>query len=182
MALTVNGRKIPRNDWEGDDRTPGAGGRYVTCMDTAAGRMVAYATNLRIDKDGKVYRAALRPADPNGITFDQAEQAVRTVARLPLHHKSGWSQATAQAWLKAGKGLIVIGRYDTIPRAYRHQYLAGFNHAMFVTHIDRSGKMRLYDPLNPDIYAYGRIVPASILWPFLASLGWMAGYVPLQPL
>lgn len=183
MAIpTVNGRQLPLNDWEGDDLIVGSGGRYVTCMDTACGRMVAFATNGRITKDGKVYRAAVHPHDPNGITFEQAEQAVRDVAHLSLIHNTGWTQAKAQTWLKAGKGLVIAGMYDTIPRAYRHQLRADFAHAMFVSHISSSGNCRLYDPLNPDIHAYGRVVPASILWPFLASFNGLAGYVPLQHL
>lgn len=182
MALTVHGYRLPLNDWEGDDYTSGAGGAYVTCLDTACGRMVAFATNLRIDKDGRVYRRALRPPDLNGITFTQAAQAVMSVAKLPLWHRAGWTQAEVRAWLRAGRGLVVIGMYDKIPRAHRHQRSAGFAHAMFVTHIDRAGNMRLYDPLNPDTTARGRIVPSSILWPFLSSLGYTVGYVPLQPL
>ena len=43
---------------------------------------------------------------------------------------------------------------------------------MFVAFISSTGMARLYDPLNPDTNAYGRIVPASILWPFLASWGY----------
>lgn len=179
---TVNGRKLPLNDWEGDDFVPGAGTHFVTCMDTAAGRAVAFATNGRKDFDGKVYRRAVKPPDHDGINMTQAAQAVHDVAGVQLVQPHGWDRAHVQAWLRAGKGLIIIGRYDTLPRAYRHQATGAFNHAMFVSHISASGNARLYDPLNPDTHAYGRIVPASILWPFLDSLGYGVGYVPLQPL
>ena len=179
---TVLGRRVPLNDWEGDDSTPGAGGDYVTCMDSACGRMVAFATNGRTTRDGKVYRAVIHPHDPNGINFSQAAQAVHTVAALPLIYSSDWTKARVLAWLRAGRGLVVTGVYEKIPRAYRHQWAGGFGHACFATNINGTGYMRWYDPLNPDTHAYGRIVPVSILWPFLESRGYTAGYVPLQPL
>lgn len=182
-STAFNGRKLPRQDWEGDDFTPGARGAYVTCMDTAAGRMVAYATNGRIDKDGKVYRAAIKPPDPNGVNYDQITQAVRDVAHLPLIHSSGWTRGGVTSWLKAGKGLMVTGWYERIPRQYRFQANGSFLHEMFVTHINSRGDlMRLWDPLDPRTDLHGRVVPSSILWPFLDSSGWMAGYVPLQHL
>lgn len=184
MAVpTAFGRNLPKQDWEGDDFTPGAGGKYVTCMDTAAGRMVAWATNGRINKDGRVYRAAVHPHDPNGITMEQADQAVHTVAGLDIVRPAGWNQATVIAHLRAGKGLIIIGLYSSLPRAYRFQASAAFAHGMFVTHISGSN-MRLYDPLDPNTNVYGRVVPASLLWPYLISLPthYQVGYVPLQHL
>lgn len=186
---TYKGRKLPLNDWEGDDFTPGAGGRYVTCMDTAAGRMVAWATNGRVDKDGRTYRAAVRPPDPNGITMDQAAQAVQSVAHLPLMRPSDFGERQVKFWLRQGRGLMMSGIYDTIPRAYRHQRGGDFAHELFVSHMNYRGTaIRLYDPLNPDTDAYGRHVPSEILWPFLRSLAFHPGgafrvcYVPLQPL
>ncbi len=181
---TYKGRRLPLNDWEGDDSTPGAGGRYVTCMDTAAGRMVYYATNGRVDHDGRYYRAHVIPADPNGVNFGQMDDAVHRVhANLDIAYRDDWTRAEATAWLKGGRGLIVTGRYDTIPRAYRHQASGTFMHAMFVSHFDRTGRaMRLYDPLDPRTDLYGRHVPSSILWPFLQSSGGLAGFVPLHPL
>lgn len=174
-----HGRKLPLNDWEGDDFTPGAGGSYVTCMDTSAGRMVAWATNGRITMDGKQYRAAIKPPDPNGINFNQAAQAVKSLTGRILVHYSGWSHP--QAWLAAGNGLIITGNYATLPRNWRWQSNADFMHAMFVAYV--SGPQScLYDPLDPQTHNYGRIVPTSILWPFLASSGWTAGYVQIEHL
>ena len=181
---TAFGRKLPRNDWEGDDFTPGAGGKFVTCGDTAAGRMVAWATNGRIDKDGRIYRASIA-RDVDGVTLVQLRAEVKAVAHLPLNIPIAtgvMTQASVTAHLRAGRGLIVNGLYSTIPRAYRHQLAAAFNHSMFAGYISSTGALRLWDPLNPDTNAYGRVVPLSILWPFLASLHYAVAYVPLQPL
>ncbi len=186
----IGGRLLPLNDWEGDDFVPGSGGSYVTCMDTSAGRMVAFATNGRIVHDGKVYRRAIRPPDPNGVNYNQMQQAVHDVAHLPLTWSTGWTRAQVNAWLKGRKGLMVTGWYEKIPRAYRHQAGGSFLHEMFVSNKrdgyeffkQRGTLMRLYDPLDPRLDLRGRTVPTSILWPFLDSSGWMAGYVPLQPL
>ncbi len=181
---TYRGRKLPLNDWEGDDFTPGAGGKYVTCMDTAAGRMIYYATNGREDHDGRYYRRYVIPPDPNGIGFDQIDAAVKRVnSHLDIVYHSNWTRAQVTAHLKAGKGLIVAGRYDTIPRAYRHQGSGTFMHAVFISHFNRQGTgMRYYDPLNPKTHEYGEHVPTSILWPFLESSGGLAGFQPLHPL
>ena len=181
-TILAYGRKLPHNDWEGDDFTPGAGGRYVTCMDTASGRMVAWATNGRINQDGKWYRQAVSPPDPNGITFDQAAQAVHSRTGLPLHHDADWTRSMVTDWLKQGKGLIITGIYATIPRQYRYQLSSDFGHAMFVVNISKAGVSRLYDPLDPNTSGHGRNVPSSILWPFLASREYTVGYVPLQHL
>jgi hypothetical protein len=176
---TVFGRKLPRQDFEGDDRMPG--GKYVTCQDTAAGRMVAWATNGRIDKDGRIYRAVLN--DPDGIRLDQAAVAIKRVARLDLVQPRGWKLANVKTHLRYGRGLIVNGDYGAIPRAYRHQAFAHFDHAMWVSHLSAaSGNVRLWDPLNPDIHAYGRWVPASVIWAFLETLDFACAYVALEPL
>jgi hypothetical protein len=183
--MTIRARRIqPLNDWEGDDFVPGAGGHFVTCMDTATGRAAAWATNGRFDVDGRQLRMHVRPYDSNGISFEQAAKALHSMnPYLELIHPEGWDRAKVTAWLRAGKGLIVTGMYSTIPRAYRHQNFADFGHAMFVTHCNRQADaMRLYDPLNPDTHARGRHVPMSILWPFLVSRGYQVGYVPLHPL
>lgn len=181
---TAFGRRLPRNDWEGDDFTPGAGGHFVTCQDTAVGRAVAWATNGRVDRDGRVYRAAVRPADPDGITLAQAAAAVRQVThdRLTLVIPD-WTHRHVATHLRYGRGLVVNGYYGALPRAYRHQARADFNHAMWVSHQSRAtGNVRLWDPLNPDTTAYGRWVPAQVIWDFLESLGYTCAYVPLQPL
>jgi hypothetical protein len=184
----VKGRKLPRNDWEGDDFTPGAGGHYVTCQDTAVGRMVAYATNGRIDKDGKVYRAAI-PHDPDGITLQQADIAVHRVAGLDMVIPSGWTWANVLSHLRACKGLVVDGWYAEIPRAYRYQQGDDFAHAMFISHYSSTSGMRVWDPLNPDTTAWGRWMPAPVIRDFLEELSrrngtasLYVGYVPLQHL
>lgn len=182
---TINGRRIPFTDWEGDDFVPHAPtGKYVTCMDTATGRAVAFSTNGRVDKDGEVYRAAVHPPDPNGVNFDQMEKAVKVInPKLDLVHHTGWTKANVTPWLKAGKGLIVTGIYSSIPRMYRFQANGDFSHAMFITHFNKLGTlMRLFDPLDPRLDRRGRTVPTSILWPFLDDLSGNAGYVPLHPL
>jgi hypothetical protein len=184
MATTLNGRTLPKNDWEGDDFTPNAGGHYVTCMDTATGRAMAWSTNGRVDVDGRVVRKNVIPPDANGVGWAEMEKAVpRINSHLELDHKSGWNRTSVGVWLKGQKGLIVIGRYSSIPRMYRHQSAASFTHAMFVTHFNQAGTlMRLYDPLDPRLDLRGRSVPTSILWPFLDDLGWQAGWVPLHHL
>lgn len=184
----VKGRKLPRNDWEGDDFTPGAGGHYVTCTDTASGRMVAYATNGRVDKDGRVYRAAVRPPDPNGVTLPQADAAIHRVCGrdLVIPH---WHWANLLAHLREYKGAVVQGWYAEIPRAYRYQAGADFGHAMFVSHYSSTSGMRVWDPLNPDTTAYGRWIPAPAIRRFMEELsqregyaGLFVGYVPLEHL
>ncbi len=181
---TLGGRKFPLNDWEGDDFTPGAGGDYVTCMDTATGRMVAWATNGRIVRDGRWYRSQISPPDSNGTNFAQMDTVLHTKLTPPLDiiYASSWNKTDATRQLRMRHGLIVTGIYDRIPRQYRHQRAGDFMHAMFVTHIARDGRMRLYDPLDPRTDLYGRSVPSSILWPFLQSSGSLAGYVNLQDL
>jgi hypothetical protein len=184
---TILGRKLPRNDWEGDDSTPGAGGHYVTCQDTATGRMVAYATNGRVDKDGKVYRDAV-PYDPDGVTLQQMKHAVLEVAHLPLVTPTTWRWKQVLSHLRAKKGLIVDGWYSEIPRPY--QLGSDFGHAMWISHYSPTSGMRVWDPLNPDIYAYGRWMPATYIEAFLeeGARRWgtggvfFVGYVPLQPL
>lgn len=179
---TAFGRKLPRNDWEGDDFTPGADGAFVTCVDTAVGRMVAWATNGRIDKDGVVFRRAVVPADPNGITLRQAVKAVSIVARTTLHLPTSWDWAKVTNHLTFGGGLIIVGRYDVLPRAYRYQESANFLHAMFVSHRSRSSGMRVWDPLNRDTTRWGRWMTATIIHEYLKSADYYVGYVPLQPL
>jgi hypothetical protein len=184
----VKGRKLPLNDWEGDDFTPGAHGAFVTCQDTAAGRMVAYATNGRVDKDGRVYRAAI-PYDPDGITLQQADVAVHKVAKLDIVIPSDWRWSQVLTHLRNYKGLIVDGWYAEIPRAYRYQLGAAFAHAIFVSHYSPTSGMRVWDPLNPDTHAYGRWIPAPVVRAFAEELSrrnrtasLYVGYVPLQAL
>lgn len=181
---TVLGRKLPRNDFEGDDFTPGAGGKWVTCRDTSVGRAVAFATNGRVDRDGRVYRAALSHPDPDGITHAQAAEAVYKVARLRLLRPRGWSRPQVQAHLYAARGLVVNGWYDALPPAFRRQPGdAHFTHAMFASHISRAmDKWRVWDPLDRNLAGYGRWIPGAVMWDFLESLDYQVSYVPLQPL
>jgi hypothetical protein len=182
---TAFGRLVPRNDWEGDDREYA----NLSCTDTAAGRMVAWATGAvnaagqaphLIDRDGRVYRAALHPHDSDGITLEQAQKEVRVVAGLPLVIVRTWPLRKVKAHLAAGRGLMIAGRYDALPRAYRYQQGGAFLHRMFVAYTSKPGA-RLYDPLNPDVHGYGRWVPPQVIWDFIATLP-EYGYVPLQPL
>jgi hypothetical protein len=175
---TVNGRRLPLNDWEGDGLA-----KWKTCMDHAAGRMVAFATNGRIDKDGAVYRDSIHPHALDGINLDAAAKEIHKVAGLDLVIKRNWPLASIKTHLRYGRGLILVGMYDAIPREYRHQASANFAHAMWASHMSRAtGNVRVWDALNPDIHAYGRWIPAEHIWAFLASLDNQVGYVPLQPL
>src|ERR1035437_3627867 len=178
---TAFGRKLPHNDWEGDDFTPGAGGKYVTCMDTALGRNIAWATNGKVDLDGRKYRAAL-PGFPVGIDFNDAAIEARKVANKSLLAKYNWDSHQISSWLSHGNGLIIVGWYDALSRPFRYQAYGRFTHAMFVSHQSNASGMRLYDPLNPDTTAYGRWVPPKEIYNFVASWTGAVAYVPLEPL
>lgn len=188
-TVLLDGRKLPPGDWEGDDFTPGANGHYVTCTDTSLGRDIAYATNGHIDKDGRIYRAAVTPHDPNGINLLQARDAALSVASVKLVIPQGWHWAEVMAHLRAKKGLICQGWYDQIPRMYRYQLAADFGHAMFVSHYSPTSGMRIWDALDPNTLHHGQWVPAIYLRNFLEKLQrrWGANalqvaYAPLQPL
>ena len=177
---TVQGRPLPQNDWEGDDHTPGAGGRYVTCVDTSVGRMVAWATAGRINKDGATYRSALNPPDSGGISMRQAVIEASRVAGLKLLiPKWGVREVTAQ--LTQQKGLIVIGKYASLPREDRFQDNADFLHCLFLSHLDTAGNaVRGWDPLNRKP-GYGMWYPMSVMMPFIVSGGYDLGYINLEP-
>lgn len=178
---TIRGRKLPRNDWEGDDFTPGAGGKFVTCLDTAVGRAVSYATNGRIDKDGRVFRAAIVPSDPDGITLMQAHDAVWKIARIQLITPK-WLDRKIKQHLVDARGLVILGKYNTIPRIYRYQPNANFDHAIWSSHYSEKVRgFRIWDPLNPDTTQYGRWIPERFIWDFIKSLNNLVAYVPLQP-
>jgi hypothetical protein len=188
-VVLLDGRKLPHQDWEGDDFTPGAGGHYVTCTDTSLGRDIAYATNGRVDKDGRVYRAALVPHDPNGISLPQAKQAAKTVAGVNLILPVGWHWAEVMAHLRAKKGLIIQGWYAEIPRMYRYQLSSDFGHAMFVSHYSPTSGMRVWDALDPNLTHHGQWVPAIYVRNFLEALqhrfgasSLLVAYAPLVPL
>jgi hypothetical protein len=188
-TVLLNGRKLPHQDWEGDDFTPGAGGGYVTCTDTALGRDVAYATNGRIVLDGRVYRSHVRPPDPNGITLPQARQACRSATGLSLVIPPDWKWAQVLAHLTAKKGAIVQGWYSKIPSDYRFQTGSDFAHAMWISHYSPTAGMRVWDPLDRNRTHHGQWVPARHIRAFMEELSrrmnttsLYVGYVPLQHL
>ena len=188
-TVLLAGRRLPHQDFEGDDATPGAGGAYVTCTDTAAGRMVAYATNGRVNRDGRVYRAAIHPHDPDGVTLPQAAQACMTVTGLPLVIPPHWRWAELLAHLRARKGAVVQGWYSKIPREYRLQARADFGHALFISHYSPTAGMRVWDALDANTTHHGSWVPARDIRASMEELARIngahslyVGYVPLQPL
>jgi len=180
----VDNRALPPNDWEGDDYTPGAGGAFVTCQDTAAGRMLYFATNGRKNLDGKVIRAAIKPPDSDGVSLRQVADAVYRLTSRTLIIPP-WSVGQAESHLRLRKGLVVDGYYGAIPRAYRYQLNADFNHAVFFSHYSKTSGFRMWDPLNPDIHGFGRWVPTAVFRAFAYSLndwGERFGYISLEPL
>lgn len=190
-TVLLLGRRLPHQDFEGDDFTPGSGGKWVTCTDTATGRMVAYATNGRINRDGRVYRSAIHPHDPDGVTLPQAKQAVRTVTGLDLIIPPAWDWSEVFAHLRARKGLVVQGWYSGIPRDWRFQARADFGHAMWISHYSTTSGMRVWDPLDPNTTHHGQWIPAKHIRASMEELARInkvgighlyCGYVPLQPL
>jgi len=188
-TVLLNGRKLPHGDWEGDDFTPGAGGAYVTCTDTSLGRMVAYATNGGIVKDGRVYRANVHPHDVNGINLSQAAQACKIVTGLTLVRPQHWQWADLLAHLRARKGAIVQGWYASLPRDYRFQADGTFGHAVWISHYSPTSGMRVWDPLDANTTHHGQWVPAKWIRAFAEELAHregtaslFVGYVPLIPL
>ena len=174
------GRRLPLNDWEGDDH----GASWLTCTATSAGRAVAWATNGRIDKDGAAYRAASPAISPGGgQTLQQVAVGVAALAHCQLIAAVGWDWSDVMAHLKVGGGVILAGRYDALPRAYRYQAFGDFSHRIWCSHYSPTSGIRTWDPLNPDIHAWGRWLPLSVVKAFALSLGHVdAGYVPLQKL
>jgi hypothetical protein len=165
--VLLDGRKLPHQDWEGDDYTPGSHGSYVTCTDTSTGRHVAYVTNGRKDIDGKVYRAAIHPADPDGVSLPQAKQAAKAVAGIDLILPFGWDTSDALEHLRAKKGLIMQGWYAEIPRMYRYQAGADFGHAMWASHYSSTSGVRVWDPLDPNLTHHGQWIPWSFVRDFM---------------
>jgi hypothetical protein len=186
-TVLIAGRKAPPQDWEGDDSTPGAGGAYVTCTDTAVGRMVCYATNGRTCLDGRAYRAAVRPPDPNGITLPQAKQAVERLTNTTLVIPPNWDWYDLLPHLRQKKGAVVQGWYSKIPRQYRFQNGSDFAHAMWISHYSPTAGMRVWDPLDANTAHHGSWVPATHIRAFMEELSrrmgvgsLYCGYVPLQ--
>lgn len=182
IAPTVNGRKLPPNDTEDDDHTPGANGHYVTCVDTSVGRMVSFATNGTINKDGKTYRSSLPQPDSGGISLKQAAIETLRVAGLRLIIPT-WGVREVTAQLVQCKGLVAIINYASLPRSDRYQDADNFLHCLFISHMDTAGTaMRVWDPLNPELVGWGRWIPNSIMMPALFREKYMVAYVPLEPL
>ena len=181
------GRKLPFNDWEGDDH----GASWLTCSATSAGRAVAWATNGRIAPDGSAIRAASPEISPGGgQTLQQVAVGVAAIAHLQLIAAQGWDWSDVMAHLKVGGGVILAGWYGAMPRAYRYQPIApetnggqNFAHRMWCSHYSPTSGIRTWDPLNPATHAWGRWLPVAVVKAFALSLGHVdAGYVPLQKL
>lgn len=176
-----NGRLLPPNDWEGDDFTPGAYGAYVTCQDTSAGRMLYWATNGDVDLDGQAIRAAIRPRDSDGVSVAQVSVAIQSITYpVRVLKWATLSLPDVRSWLRAGLGLVVDGYYGAIPRSYREQQRADFNHAVFIAYLEDS-LYRVWDPLNK-LTGYGRFMPASAIEPFIRSLSGLCAWINLEPL
>lgn len=176
----LNGRLLPPQDFEGDDFTPGAGGAWVTCQDSAAGRMLYYATNGTVDLDGKAIRAAIQPPDSNGVSFGQVAVAIANLTN-PTRFLQ-WSTLAlpdVRSRLQAGLGLAIDGYYGAIPAAWRHQQNANFNHAMWISNFVPPN-YRVWDPLNKNLSSYGEWIPATAIEPFIRSLSGLCGWFTLE--
>jgi hypothetical protein len=189
--VLLMGRKLPHQDFEGDDFVLGSGGKWVTCTDTSAGRMVAYATNGRVNVNGQQIRAAIKPRDPDGVTLPQAQQGVRSLTGRKLIIPPEWDWAEVVAHLRARKGLVIQGWYSKIARDYRFQLSANFGHAMWISHYSSTAGMRVWDPLDPNRTHHGSWVPARYIRASMEELArhmnvstsrLYCGYVPLEPL
>jgi len=126
--------------------------------------MVAWATNNRFDRDGKVYRAAIVPPDPDGITLGQAATAVKKVAGLSMIQPN-WGYREVMAQLTQGRGLVVTGMYSALPRQYRYQDNADFSHAMFVPYLTNTQTWDSFFALLDDHqkHVYDKFGPKQLL-------------------
>ena len=190
-TVLLDGRKLPHQDWEGDDATPGASGRMVTCTDTSAGRALCYATNGRKDIDGRQIRAAVKPRDVNGINLRQAKQAIESLSATTIVIPAHWGWTEVMLHLRAKKGLIIQGWYAEIPRGERFQLRADFGHAIWASHYSPSSGIRVWDALDANERHHGSWVPARYIRAFAEELArregagpgqLFVGYVPLQHL
>ena len=179
---TLNGRLLPPNDFEGDDATPGAHGAYVTCQDTASGRMLYYATNGSVSIEGKTIRAAIKPAQSDGVSLAQVSLAITSITSPPRVMRWGTKAiADMRNWLAGGLGLVVDGWYASIPKPYREQSNAAFGHALWIGYY-QSPNYRVWDPLNKDLSGYGKWIPATAIEPFMRSYSGLCGWIPLEAL
>ena len=190
-TVLLAGRRLPHGDFEGDDLTPGAGGKFVTCTDTAAGRALCYATNGRTNLDGRTIRAAVHPHDPNGLNFRQAKQAIESLTNTTIVLPQSWDWAELLAHLRAKRGAIIQGWYAEIPRGERFQLKADFGHAVWVSHYSPTSGMRVWDPLDANEKHHGNWMPATYIRAFAEELAHregtgagrlFVGFIPLQPL
>lgn len=191
-TVLLDGRKLPHGDWEGDDFTPGAGGKFVTCTDTSVGRALYYATNGRKNLDGRQIRAAVKPPDPNGINLRQARQAVESLTNTTLVIPHAWGWTEVMLHLKAKKGLVLQGWYGALPRGERFQAGPGaFGHAVWASHYSPASGIRLWDALDPNERHHGNWVAARHVRAFLEEFArregtgpgrLFVGYIPLQHL
>ena len=188
-TVLLNGRKLPHGDWEGDDFTPGAGGKMVTCTDTSAGRALCYATNGRTNLDGRTVRSAVHPHDTGGINLTQAKQAIESLSICTLVIPRNWLWHDLSALLTAKKGAIIQLWYASIPRQYREQAGAAFGHAVWVSHLSPASGCRTWDALDANEAHHGQWIPAKYIR--AAAEEWShrngqsalyVGYVPLQHL
>jgi hypothetical protein len=188
-TVLLAGRKLPHGDFEGDDWASGA--NWKTCTDSATGRMLAYATNGRVNLDGKQIRASVHPHDSDGITLPQAKQAVETLTSMTLVIPPHWQWSELLAHLKARKGAVVQLWYSGISRPYRFQARADFGHAVFISHYSPTAgsSMRVWDALDANTTHHGQWVPARDIRAAMEELSrrngttaLYVGFVPLQPL
>lgn len=186
-TVLLNGRRLPHGDWEGDDWATGA--NFKTCTDTSTGRDLCYASNGRINLDGKQIRAAVRPRDKDGITLPQAKQAVESLTNTTLIIPPDWQWTQLLAHLRAKKGAVVQGWYSKIPSEYRFQTASNFGHAYFISHYSPTAGMRVWDALDRNTTHHGQWIPARHIRAFMEELSrrngttsLYVGYVPLQHL
>ncbi len=187
-TVLLAGRKLPHGDFEGDDFTPGAGGKWVTCTDSSTGRALCYSSNGRIDLDGRQIRAAVHPHDPDGITLKQVKQAVERLTTTTLLIPA-WDWYELLAHLRARKGAVCQLWYSKIPREDRFQARADFAHAVFISHYSPTAGMRVWDALDANTKHHGSWVSAHDIRAAMEELArregahsLFAAYVPLQPL
>ena len=187
-TVLYNGRKLPHGDFEGDDFTPGADGKWVTCTDSSLGRMISYATNVRTELDGRDVRRAVHPPDTGGLTLGQLKQAAGALG-FELVTPLNWHWPDVLAHLRAGKGLVMQLWYDEIPRAYRYQAKAAFGHATFASHFSPTSGIRDWDALDANETHHGSWVPRQYIraaleeWARRVGSGHLlVAYVPLQPI
>jgi len=188
-TVLIAGRKAPAQDWEGDDFTPNAGGKWVTCTDTAAGRALAYSSNGRKVLDGKTIRAAVHPHDAGGLDLPQAKRAIESLTSTTIILPQHWQWADLRNHLRQRKGAIIQGWYGSIPRMYRFQAKADFGHAIWVSHDSLTSGCRVWDGLDANESHHGQWVPAKYIRLFAETWGLhngtdnlLVGYIPLQPL